>query len=119
MWIRTQSPTAEDWTQISGFISETQCTANMKEKLDVWKAFSDAKFVGNSVTFTGNKTTVSCEGYRISDKLCVAESFPDVEFFFHVGGTLCFADEAADLSPVLGSRALRPNPHDPDKQGCQ
>ena len=59
MWIRTQSPTADDWTQLSGFISETQCAANMKEKLDVWKAFSDARFAGNSVTFTGNKTTVS------------------------------------------------------------
>ncbi|HEY7166805.1 MAG TPA: hypothetical protein VIB79_19725 [Candidatus Binatia bacterium] len=59
MWIRTQSPTAEDWTQMSGFVSETQCAANMKEKLDIWKAFSDAKFAGNSVTFTGNKTTVS------------------------------------------------------------
>jgi hypothetical protein len=44
---------------MSGFVSEPQCAANMKEKLDVWKVFSDAKFNGNSVTFTGNKTTVS------------------------------------------------------------
>ena len=59
MWIRTEGPTADDWTQMSGFISEAQCTSNMKEKLDVWQRFKDAKFAGNSVTFTENKTTVS------------------------------------------------------------
>jgi hypothetical protein len=59
MWIRTEGPTADDWTQMSGFISEAQCTSNMKEKLDVWRRFKDAKFAENSVTFTENKTTVS------------------------------------------------------------
>ena len=58
MWIRTQGPTADDWTQMGGFTSEAQCASNMKQKLDVWRAFKDAKFTGNSVTFTENKTTV-------------------------------------------------------------
>jgi hypothetical protein len=59
LWIRTVGPTADDWTQLSGFINEAQCASNMKEKLDVWRAFKDSKFTGNSVLFTENKTTVS------------------------------------------------------------
>ena len=31
----------------------------MKEKLDVWRTFKDAKFTKNSVTFTGNKSTMT------------------------------------------------------------
>jgi hypothetical protein len=31
----------------------------MKEKLNVWRQFKDAKFTGNAVTFTENRTTVS------------------------------------------------------------
>ena len=59
MWIRTQGPTTDDWTQMSVFFSEAECAANMKEKLDIWRKFKDAKFTGNSVTFTENKTTMS------------------------------------------------------------
>ncbi len=33
--------------------------ANMKEKLDLYRQFKDAKFTGNAVTFTENKTTMS------------------------------------------------------------
>jgi hypothetical protein len=31
----------------------------MKEKLDVWRKFKDAKFSGNSVTFTESKATTT------------------------------------------------------------
>lgn len=31
----------------------------MKEKLDTWRQFKDAKFASNSVTFTGNNSTMS------------------------------------------------------------
>ena len=31
----------------------------MREKLDFWRQFKDAKFAGNAVTFTDNKTTVT------------------------------------------------------------
>ena len=44
---------------MSVFFSEAECAANMKEKLDIWRKFKDAKFTGNSVTFTENKTTMS------------------------------------------------------------
>jgi len=29
----------------------------MKDKLDLWRQFKDAKFEGNSVTFTSNNST--------------------------------------------------------------
>ena len=58
LWIQNQSPTAEDWTGLSGFASEEKCLANMKEKLDTWRQFKDAKFNKNSVTFTGNNATM-------------------------------------------------------------
>ena len=59
LWTRTQGPTAaDDWVGAAGFKDEAQCTANMKEKLDVWRKFKDAKFTLNSVTFTENKTTI-------------------------------------------------------------
>jgi hypothetical protein len=59
LWIRTQGLTMDDWTQQVGFISEAQCAISMKEKLDVWRPFKDAKFTANTVTFTENKTTMS------------------------------------------------------------
>lgn len=31
----------------------------MKEKLDMWRQFKDAKFGQNSVTFTSNNSTLS------------------------------------------------------------
>ncbi len=33
--------------------------ANMKEKLELYRQFKDAKFAGNAVTFTENKMTMS------------------------------------------------------------
>lgn len=33
--------------------------ANMKEKLDLYRQFKDAKFAGNTVTFTENKMTMT------------------------------------------------------------
>ena len=59
LWIRTQGPAMDDWTQQVGFISEAQCASSMKEKLDVWRPFKDAKFTANGVTFTDTKMTMS------------------------------------------------------------
>jgi hypothetical protein len=59
LWIRTQGPTVDDWTGTGGFGNEQQCLTNVKEKMDTWKQFKDAKFVKNTVTFTGNNTTMT------------------------------------------------------------
>jgi hypothetical protein len=60
LWTRTQGPTAaDDWIGTSGFPNKETCEANMKEKLDIWRAFKDAKFTKNSVTFTGNNTSMT------------------------------------------------------------
>ena len=59
LWTRTQGPTVDGWTGAAGFQNQEKCLANMKEKLDVWRQFRDAKFAGNSVTFTENKTTMT------------------------------------------------------------
>jgi hypothetical protein len=39
---------------MSGFTTEQQCLANLKEKMDTWKQFKDAKFAKNVVTFSNN-----------------------------------------------------------------
>ena len=59
LWTRTQGPTVDGWTGAAGFQNQEKCLANMKEKLDIWRQFRDAKFAGNSVTFTENKTTMT------------------------------------------------------------
>lgn len=59
LWTRTQGVTVDDWTAASGFATKEQCEANLKEKLDVWRSFKDAKFTKNSVTFTGNSSTMT------------------------------------------------------------
>lgn len=59
MWIRTQSPTADTWNPAPGFQTQQRCAASVKEKLDVWRQFKDAIFAENSVTFTGNNTTMT------------------------------------------------------------
>ena len=59
MWIRTQGPAPESWTAATGFQDQQKCQANMREKLDFWRQFKDAKFAGNAVTFTDNRTTVT------------------------------------------------------------
>lgn len=59
MWIHTQGPKTDSWSQIAGYAGERQCIESLDEKLGTWKAFNDARFNGNSVTFTGNKTTMT------------------------------------------------------------
>jgi hypothetical protein len=59
MWIRTQSPTSDSWNAAPGFATQQRCAASIKEKLDTWRQFKDAVFGDNSVTFTGNNTTMS------------------------------------------------------------
>ena len=59
LWIRTQGPTTDSWTGAGGYQNQQRCLANIKEKLNVWRQFKDAKFTGNTVTFTENRTTVS------------------------------------------------------------
>jgi hypothetical protein len=38
--------------------SQEKCQASVKEKLDMWRQFKDAKFDGNSVTFTNNNSSM-------------------------------------------------------------
>ena len=59
LWIRTQGPGVDDWTGLSGFANEQQCLVNLKEKMDTWKQFKDAKFGKNVVTFTDNNTAMT------------------------------------------------------------
>jgi hypothetical protein len=59
MWIRTQSPTSETWSASTGLPTPEKCAASIKEKLETWRQFKDAKFGVNSVTFTDNDTTMS------------------------------------------------------------
>jgi len=59
LWTRSTGPTPDSWTGTSGFASEEKCLANMKEKLDLWRQFKDAKFAKNSVTFTSNNSTLT------------------------------------------------------------
>ena len=59
LWIRTQGPGVNDWTGAGGFATEQRCLDNVKEKLDTWKQFKDAKFAKNMVIFTGNNTTMT------------------------------------------------------------
>jgi hypothetical protein len=59
LWTRTQGPTTDGWTGASGFPNQEKCLANMKEKLDLYRQFKDAKYNGNAVTFTENKTTMT------------------------------------------------------------
>ena len=59
MWTPTKGPTSDSWSAASGFASEEKCQANVKEKLDAWRQFNDAKFAKNSVTFTGNNSSLT------------------------------------------------------------
>jgi len=38
--------------------SQEKCQASVKDKLDMWRQFKDAKFDGNSVTFTNNNSSM-------------------------------------------------------------
>jgi hypothetical protein len=59
LWIRTQGPNLDDWSAVSGFSTETQCQANLKEKMDTWRQFKDARFGNNFVAFTSNNTSIT------------------------------------------------------------
>ena len=59
MWIRTQTPNSDTWNPAPGFANQQKCAASIKEKLDLWRQFKDAVFSENTVTFTGNNTTMS------------------------------------------------------------
>ena len=60
IWTRTITPTSDNWSAAPGLGSRDKCLSSVKEKLDMWKQFKDAKFEKtNSVTFTTNNTTMS------------------------------------------------------------
>jgi len=59
LWIRTQTVTSDLWNAAPGLPNQEKCQASIKEKLDTWRHFKDAVFSGNSVTFTGNNSTMS------------------------------------------------------------
>lgn len=58
LWIRTQTTTSDTWNAAPGFPSQDKCEVSIKEKLNTWRQFNDAIFSGNSVTFTGNNSTI-------------------------------------------------------------
>lgn len=59
LWTRSSGPAPDSWTAASGFANEEKCLASVKEKLEVWGQFKDALFTKNSVTFTGNNSTLT------------------------------------------------------------
>lgn len=59
LWTRTQTPTSDSWAPAPGFGTQEKCQASVKDKLDMWRQFKDAKFAPNSVTFTGNNSTMT------------------------------------------------------------
>lgn len=58
LWTRTQTPTSDSWTPAPGFGSQQKCQSSMKEKLEMWRQFKDARFTQNSVTFTSTNSTM-------------------------------------------------------------
>jgi hypothetical protein len=58
LWTRTQTPTSDSWIAAPGLGSQAKCQASIKDKLETWKHFKDAKFGPDSVTFTSNNTTM-------------------------------------------------------------
>jgi hypothetical protein len=59
LWIRTNGPSGTDWVAQPGFPSEARCLASIKEKMDVWRRFEDAKMTDDTVIFTENNTSMS------------------------------------------------------------
>jgi hypothetical protein len=59
LWIRTISQTSDTWSAAPGFDSQDKCLASVKEKLNMWKQFKDAKFEKNTVIFTSNNSSMS------------------------------------------------------------
>ncbi|MGZ8465678.1 MAG: hypothetical protein ACXWXT_09055 [Candidatus Binatia bacterium] len=59
LWTRTISPTSDNWSAAPGLGSRDKCLASVKDKLDMWKQFKDAKFDKNTVIFTGNNSSMT------------------------------------------------------------
>jgi hypothetical protein len=59
LWTRTTTSTSDTWGPAPGLASQEKCQASMKEKLDMWRQFKDAKFEGNTVTFTSNNSSMT------------------------------------------------------------
>ncbi len=57
IWTRTISPTSDSWSAAPGLGSRDKCLASVKDKLDMWKQFKDAKFEKNTVIFTSNNSS--------------------------------------------------------------
>ena len=66
MWMHTEGPQTDSWTQLTGFATERQCQDSVADKLATWKHFNDAKFSGTSVAFSENKMSLTY--------LCLAEN---------------------------------------------
>ena len=59
IWTRTVTPTSDSWSPAPGLGSRDKCLASVKEKLDMWKQFKDAKFEKNTVIFTSNNSSMT------------------------------------------------------------
>ena len=59
IWTRTITPTSDSWSAAPGLGSRDKCLASVKEKLDLWRQFKDAKFEKNTVTFTTNNSSMT------------------------------------------------------------
>jgi hypothetical protein len=59
LWTRTQTPTSDSWLPAPGLATQEKCQASIKDKLDMWRQFKDAKFDGNSVTFMSNNSSMT------------------------------------------------------------
>jgi hypothetical protein len=59
LWTRTQTMTSDSWLPAPGLGSQDKCQASLKDKLDMWRQFKDAKFEGNSVIFTSNNSSMT------------------------------------------------------------
>jgi hypothetical protein len=59
LWIRTNGLSGSSWLAQPGFRSEQQCLASIKEKMDVWRQFKDARMTNDTVIFMGNNTSMS------------------------------------------------------------
>jgi len=59
LWTRTISQTSDRWSAAPGLASQDKCLASVKDKLDMWKQFKDAKFEKNTVVFTDNNSSMT------------------------------------------------------------
>jgi hypothetical protein len=59
LWIRTNGRSGASWLAQPGFPTEARCLASIKDKMDVWRQFKDAKMTDDTVIFTENNTSMS------------------------------------------------------------